>query len=59
MISPMEIILRYEEYEQLTTVAAQLPDLLKRVGELASQLDALRCQYTECLERLADLQRSL
>lgn len=55
----MEIILKYDEYERLAAAAAQLPGLLEKVRSLADQVDALRCQYTECLERLGDIQRDL
>ncbi len=55
----MEIILRYKEYEQLAKAAAQLPELLERVRSLAAQVDALRCQYTECLIKLGEIQRAL
>lgn len=55
----MDIILSYEEYEKLLDASRNLPSLLEQISVLSEQLAALRCQYTECLERLGELQRSL
>lgn len=55
----MDVILSYEEYEKFLAASCNLPSLLEQVSVLSAQLDALRTQYVECLERLAELQRFL
>lgn len=55
----MDVILSYEEYEKLLVASRNLPSLLEQVSVLSAQLDVLRIQYVECLERLAGLQRFL
>lgn len=55
----MDVILSYKEHEKFLAVSRNLPSLLEQISVLSAQLDALRTQYVECLERLVELQRFL
>ena len=55
----MQIVLSLEEYADLQKAAAQLPVLIDRVQSLSDQLGALRTQYTQCLDKLSELERQL
>ena len=53
------VVLSLEEYADLQKAVAQLPVLIDRVQSLSDQLGALRTQYTQCLDKLSELERQL
>ena len=55
----MQVALSLEEYADLQKAVAQLPVLIDRVQSLSDQLGALRTQYTQCLDKLSELERQL